>query len=267
MDLSVPPDSKTARLPRPLRPLAVVTHWAYMELRALGHRAPPRPYVFEADGLATVHHSPFLTDQAFSASYEEMASEWFVHAKVDVRWRMWLLTRFAHHCRELEGDYAEFGVYRAGCAYMMLATSGLPRSKRLFLFDTYAGFPPDMLTDSERAVGLHGALENTSVEYVTSRLAPWKAQITTVEGDVFDTLPRTETGRLAFVHMDLNLSKPTQAALEYAYPRLTPGAIVVFDDYGGAGLEAQRVVVDDFFADKTEEVIALPSGQGMMIKH
>jgi O-methyltransferase len=266
MDLSVPPDSKTARLPRRLQPLAVLAHRGYMELRALVRREHAPAYVFEADGLATVHYSPFLGDREFSARYDEMASEWFVHANVDVRWRMWLLTRFAHQCRGLEGDYAEFGVYRAGCAYMMLATSGLPTTKRLFLFDTFAGFPPDMLTDSERAAGLHGALANTSVDYVAARLAPWKAQVMLVEGDVFVTLPGTETGPLAFVHMDLNLSKPTTAALEYAYPRLTAGAIVVFDDYGGTGLEAQRLVVDEFLADKTEDVIALPSGQGMMIK-
>ncbi len=266
MDFSVPPDSKTARLPRALRPLAVVVLRGYLELRALVRREPPPPYVFEADGLATVHYSPFLEDDAFSASYDEMAREWFVHAKVDVRWRMWLLTRFARHCRDLDGEYAEFGTYRAGCAFMMLATSGLPASKRLYLFDTFAGFPLEMLNDAERAAGLHGALADTSVEYVEARLGRWKDQVVIVAGDVFDTLARTETGPLAFVHMDLNLSKPTVVALEYAYPRLTSGAIVVFDDYGGAGLEAQRVVVDKFFADKPEEVVALPSGQGMMIK-
>jgi hypothetical protein len=266
MDFSVPPDSKTARLPAPLQPLAVVAHRAYMELRAVGRRTPPLRYVFEADGLATVHYSPFLTDPAFSASYDEMAREWWVHAKVDVRWRMWLLTRFARQCRDIDGAYAEFGVYRAGCAYMLLATDGLRPSTPLFLFDTFAGFPPDMLTDSERAAGLHGALANTSVDYVAARLALWEAQVTLVQGDVFETLQRTETGPLAFVHMDLNLSRPTTVALDYVYPRLAAGAIIVFDDYGQTGLEAQRTVIDEFFADKPEEVIALPSGQGMMIK-
>ena len=267
MDFSVPPDSKTARLPAPLRPLAVLTLRGYLALRARIRREPPPLYVFEADGLATVHYSPFLEDRAFSERYDVMASEWFQHAKVDVRWRMWLLTRFARHCRELDGEYAEFGTYRAGCAYMMLATAELPASKRLYLFDTFSGFPPEQINDAERAAGLHGALEDTSVEYVTALLEPWIAQVGIVAGDVFETLGRTETGALAFVHMDLNLSQPTIAALEYTYPRLTQGAIIVFDDYGGKGLETQRAVVDEFFNGKTEEVIALPSGQGMMIKH
>jgi hypothetical protein len=267
MDFSVPPDSKTARLPRPLQPLAVIAHRGYMEARVRVRRRPPPPYVFESDGLATVHYSPFLDDREFAARYQEMASEWFQHARVDVRWRMWLLTELAHHCALLEGQYAEFGTYRAGCAYMMLATSGIPSDKRFYLFDTFAGFPSEMLNDAEHAAGLHGALADTSVAYVEARLAPWRDQITLVAGDVIETLPKTETGRLAFVHMDLNLSRPTLVALEYAYPRLGPGAIVVFDDYGVGGLESQRAIIDEFFAGKTEGVIALPSGQGMMIKH
>jgi predicted O-methyltransferase YrrM len=149
---------------------------------------------------------------------------------------------------------------------MLLDTAALRPSTPLFLFDTFAGFPPEMLTDSERAIGLHGALENTSVDYVAARLARWEAQVTLVPGDVFETLPRTETGPLAFVHMDLNLSRPTTVALEYVYPRLVAGAIIVFDDYGQTGLETQRTVIDEFFAGRPEEVIALPSGQGMMIK-
>jgi hypothetical protein len=65
MDFTVPPDSRTARLPRPLQPLAVIAHRGYMEarVRVIGDRPPPPAYVFEADGLATVHHSPFLEDR------------------------------------------------------------------------------------------------------------------------------------------------------------------------------------------------------------
>jgi len=267
MDFSVTPDSKIARLPRPLQGPAVVARVALTLLHG-ARRQPTRPtYVFEADGMATAHYSPFLEDSAFAHIHEEMAAEWFVGLNADTRWRMWLLTRLARQCRDLPGNYAEFGVYRAGCAYMMLATAGLPTARQLFLFDTFSGIPDDLLTDAERAEGLGGALTDTSVEYVSGRLLHWEGQITIIEGDVLNTLAGTETGELAFVHMDLNAAKPTRAALDYVYPRLLGGAIVVFDDYGWKGLEAQRVVVEQFLADKTEDVIALPTGQGMLIKH
>ncbi len=230
-------------------------------------RASSRPeYVYEADGLATVHFSPFLDDDDYGELYSEMASEWFIGSSADVRWRMWVLTSLARECSALRGNYAEFGVYRAGCAYMMLATSALPTSKRLFLFDTFTGIPADALTESEIAAGLAGELANTSLAYVAQRLARWETQIVLVEGDVFQTLSEAESGPLAFVHMDLNAAAPTRRALEYVYPRLVTGAITVFDDYGWRGLEAQRSVVDEFFSDKRETVVALPTGQGLLIK-
>jgi O-methyltransferase len=179
---------------------------------------------------------------------------------------MWILTSLAKECRALPGSFAEFGVYRAGCAFMVLSTADVPSDKPIYMFDTFAGIPSDGLTQSEVETGLAGALANTSLDYVKQRLAPWLEQLVLVEGDVFETLPATETGPLAFVHMDLNASSPTLHALEYAYPRMEAGAMMVFDDYGEKGLESQRAAVDGFFADKPESVVALPTRQGMLIK-
>ena len=66
--------------------------------------------------------------------------------------------------------------------------------------------------------------------------------------------------------MDLNASAPTRVALEYAFPRLSAGGMIVFDDYGWTGLEAQRDVIDAFVRDKAEQVIALPTGQALLVK-
>jgi predicted O-methyltransferase YrrM len=56
-------------------------------------------------------------------------------------------------------------------------------------------------------------------------------------------------------------------ALEYAYPRLVPGGVVVFDDYGWdpKGYE-QRDVIDEFCRPLPESLIALPSGQALLTK-
>jgi O-methyltransferase len=237
--------------------------------QVLGSRSrSERPsYVFESDGLATEHYSPFLDDAAFNAKYRELREEWFPTADVDVRWRMWLVTQVARHCARLEGDYAEFGVYRAGCAFMILSMGGFGDSKRFFLYDTFAGVPADDLSSAEVEAGLAGAHADTSVEYVRRRLEPWAERLVFVPGDVNVTLRDSETGPLAFVHMDLNAAEPTRTALGHAFPRLSAGAMMVFDDYGWKGLERQREVIDAFLLDKSEELIALPTGQALLIKH
>jgi hypothetical protein len=72
-----------------------------------------------------------------------METDWFPDSVAfhDVRWRMWVLTSLAAHCRQLPGSFAEFGVYRAGCAFMLLATTEDAPAPDLFLFDTFSGIP------------------------------------------------------------------------------------------------------------------------------
>ena len=223
-------------------------------------------YVFESDGLATVHYSPFLEDATFNACYGDLRREWFPNADVDVRWRMWLLTQIARHCSSLAGDFAEFGVYRAGCAFMIFSTGAFADSKRFFLFDTFTGIPVEELSAAEVDAGLARAHADTSVAYVRQRLAPWSERIVLVAGDVNATLSEAEVEELAFVHMDLNAAEPTRIALDFAFPRLSKGAMILFDDYGWKGLEAQREVIDAFLRDKLEKPIALPTGQALLVK-
>jgi hypothetical protein len=234
---------------------------------AIYRRLPiPPAWVYNADGMATIHYSPFLEDAEFTRLYDEVSAEWFADEVVDVRWRMWLLTRYARAARGLPGNYAEFGVYRGGCSKMVLATADLEPARRLHLFDTFEGIPDSSLAESEREAKFAGRLSDTSAGYVERLLAPWDPIPRLWPGDVFETFPAADTGELAFVHIDLNAAAPTVHVLEHAYERLVPGAVVVFDDYGFPGYEVQRAQIDGFLRDRREAVIALPTGQGVLTR-
>jgi hypothetical protein len=221
------------------------------------------PYSFEGDGFATWHYSPFLNDQEFQRRYATVAETW---PGSDNRWRVWILTRIAAHCTSLDGSFAEFGVYRGGCTFMVLS-EGRPHADRsFFLFDTFAGIPSTRLTEKEAGEGFGGRLADASVAEVKDRLAEWSDQVRFVAGDVFETLPKTETGPLAFAHLDMNASAPTKVALEYVWSRLVPGGMVVFDDYGWAQYSDQKELIDTFYADKKDGLIALPTGQALSVK-
>ena len=66
--------------------------------------------------------------------------------------------------------------------------------------------------------------------------------------------------------MDLNASAPTRVALEYAYERLVPGGIIVFDDYGHGEVNDQRTVIDEVCSPLPENLIVLPSRQALLIR-
>ena len=58
-------------------------------------------------------------------------------------------------------------------------------------------------------------------------------------GWIPDAFPNDER-RYRFVHVDVDLYQPTKASLEYFWPRLVPGALMVCDDYNWDG--AKRAV-------------------------
>lgn len=71
--------------------------------------------------------------------------------------------------------------------------------------------------------------------------------------------------RFAFVHIDVDLGAPTRNSIEFFYPRLQPGGILLCDDYGFTTCPGATKAMDDFFRDR-ERVVHLPTGQGFVIK-
>ena len=59
--------------------------------------------------------------------------------------------------------------------------------------------------------------------------------ITLVPGDVVHTVPdflaRRAEFRIALLHLDLDVEKPTAECLDACYERIVPGGLIVIDDY------------------------------------
>lgn len=237
-------------LPPALRPAA----------RALKRRLVPG-YRWQADGYATDHLSPFLEDTEWDAAWRRASAAWFGDEGPDLRWRLWVLTTCARNAQHLPGAFAEFGTFRGGCASMVLArTDDTP----MWLYDTFGGIPESGLAPGES--GLGGGYADTSPALVRSLLAPWEARVRLVEGDVFDTVPAIDPGPLALVHLDLNAAAPTLHALEFAWERLVAGGVLVLDDYGWDAYAEQRAVIDGFFTSRRESVLAIPTGQALVVR-
>ena len=79
-------------------------------------------------------------------------------------------------------------------------------------------------------------------------------------------LPEVAPERVAFLSIDLNAAAPSVAALEHFWPRLSRGAAVVLDDYNFELFADQRPALDNAAAELGAPILALPTGQGLMIK-
>jgi O-methyltransferase len=66
-----------------------------------------------------------------------------------------------------------------------------------------------------------------------------------VEGRVEETLPGGAPAEIALLRLDTDWYESTKHELEHLYPRLSPGGVLILDDYGH--YEGARRAVDEYF--------------------
>jgi hypothetical protein len=82
-----------------------------------------------------------------------------------------------------------------------------------------------------------------------------------------DTLCFIDAHQLAFLSIDMNSAEPELAAVRQLWPRLVPGAVVLLDDYGGGPAYMRQKNAFDALAQELDfNILALPTGQGLIIK-
>jgi hypothetical protein len=79
---------------------------------------------------------------------------------------------------------------------------------------------------------------------------------------VFSTLPERDW---AFVHLDVTLYEPTLAALEYFYPRLNAGGVIICD--GSIFCPGAKKAWDEFCARHALPFVVLGNRESILIKH
>jgi O-methyltransferase len=154
----------------------------------------------------------------------------------------------------IEGDMAELGVYRGEMA--LLYHKVLP-SRKLYLFDTFSGFPERDLEVSEDT-----RFSDTSLEQVKARIGD-STNVIFKPGYFPETASGLENYRFCFVMLDADLYKPTKAGLDFFYHRMSRGGYIFLHDY--TSYESNQAVsraAAEFLADKPEKIVEIPDTWG-----
>ena len=231
---------------------------------------PGTPITFNADGLATVHAAEFIDEPKFAeaARLGMATADTTAFAGAHLEWRIFVCCWAAAHARHLDGDFVECGVNtgifsRAAMHYIDFAA--MP-DRRFYLLDTYEGLVEALLSEQELATGrAANRYYFDCYQQVCETFAPF-ANARVIRGMVPDTLPQIDTDRVAYASIDMNCVAPEIAAGEYLWPRLVPGAVVVLDDYGWRAHILQKRAWDAFALAHGVKILAMPTGQGLMIK-
>lgn len=201
--------------------------------------------------------SLWLDDEGVRREYERFMDpgNWHAYDRAYMLAQLLLLTR------HLEGDYAEMGVYKGGSAVFM-CREAQHTGAQVLLFDSFEG-----LSEPDAADGAYWEAGNLAIsaEQVAANLAEFD-NFVLCTGWIPDCFADQRDRRFRFVHIDVDLAQPTLDSLEFAYPRLVPGGVLVLDDHGSPFCPGAREVTERFFAGRPEPIINMTTGAAFVVK-
>ena len=200
----------------------------------------------------------FLEDEKFLHYYKQFmdANNWH---SLDRKYTLNQLLKLTLH---LEGDIAECGTYKGASAYLMCQTYQDAPDVVIHLFDSFEGLSTPNHHDGDYWV--EGAL-TTSQEDLETTLAPFD-NYRIYKGWIPTRFNEITSLNFRFLHIDVDLYQPTIESLNFFYERIVPRGIILMDDYGFKTCPGAKQAADDFFFNKPEQIIKLPTGQAFTVK-
>lgn len=159
---------------------------------------------------------------------------------------------------KIKGDIAEVGVYLGGSAKII---SEAKANKTLHLFDTFEGLPE--LTEKDNPQQFHKGKYNSSYEQVKNYLKNYQ-NLYFYKGMFPQTGLLIKNKKFSFIHLDVDLYKPTLDCLKFFYPRMSKGGVIISHDYVNA--PGVKKAFEEFFQKKPEPIIELSGLQCMIVK-
>jgi O-methyltransferase len=207
-------------------------------------------------------YAPWNLDPVFATNYETCR----FHTLVDIYrcYELWSLV--AEVAKLPHGDLLEVGVWRGGTGALIAAQSArcIP-SARVFLCDTFTGVVKTGPQDTIYKDGMHA---DTSAEMVTQLLALNGLNNTVVLKGIFpeQTASRIQNCEFRFCHIDVDVYQSSKDICEWLWPRLVPGGLVVFDDYGMRGTEGVHKFVNEWRLREDLNFLYNLNGHAIFIK-
>jgi hypothetical protein len=137
----------------------------------------------------------------------------------------------------------------------------LSARRTVYLFDTFTGF--DQRDISSVDSNVRPSFSNTSVAMAQDVIGPgWKA-CRVVAGYFPDSVgPEHEANRYSIVSIDCDLYEPMKAGLDFFYPRMPIGGLLMLHDYSSLHWPGVKQAIDEFCAATGENAILMPDKSG-----
>ncbi len=189
------------------------------------------------------------------------------------------LSQYFLHALQLEGAHAECGVFAGTSALLLCRTAATLNAAYtgagLHLVDSFQGLSEPSAQDAFAAPEADGMRPSRSSWHAGGFAMP-ETQARRALRDfpdvafhagwiprILDDLPAT---RWSFVHLDVDLYAPTLDCLDYFFPRLCAGGVIICDDYGAPLFPGAHRAWDRYCDEHAVPYVVLDTGQSVILK-
>jgi len=237
---------------------------------------PDKPDIlFEGWGMTTETQVPWIDDLEFQ-KINQIMKKTFIHDGVlnfsfidtDILlWRHWIVVYCIKYVMKFSNannfNFVECGVASGMTAYFALAE--LKNKQYTFhLYDSWGIMKSEGLHETEKEVS--GEYADQSIQNTKKNLELYSNKIKYHVGYLPETLDDSAPNDIMYLHVDVNSAKTTGEVLEFFYPRLVSGGIILFDDYGSVLYNETRKLINKFTHEKNGILSILPTGQAIFYK-
>lgn len=169
---------------------------------------------------------------------------------------------------KVPGDLVELGCNSGeSSAMIQKIIEHFDPARQFHVYDSFEGLPD--LSEPDVVSKLEKGLLKTSREILISNFQTHGLRLPVIHQGWFeDTLPTGLPDQISFAYLDGDLYKSILVSLQHVYPKLSPGAICVIDDYADPAVYPEgwnefpgvKQACDEYLADKPEKVSYVYSG-------
>lgn len=240
-----------------------------------------RKFGYQVARAKVLYFDPVIDSDADFIRIYEQIKDYTMTSKVQC-FSLYMTVKYIIEA-EIEGDFVECGVWRGGNCMLIAKTLILMNNtdRKIYLYDTFEGmaepkeidFSIENKNDKARSTWIkeqnndynnwcYASLEEVrnnmiKVDYPENKLIY-------VKGKVEDTIPKITPDKISVLRLDTDWYDSTKHELDFLYPKLSYGGVLMIDDYGT--WSGSKKAVDEFFEKKPVLLTRIDSGNRLVVK-
>ena len=158
------------------------------------------------------------------------------------------LEQYVDISKLMNGSIAEVGVWNGRSADVIASRKN--RDQKFFMFDTFEGMPEVSEYDNYHKKGDYSSNFETVSRYFSQyyNVFIYKGIFPNKNSEIVND------EKFSLVHIDVDIYQSYKDCLDFFYPRMVEGGLIVLDEYAATTCKGAKIATDEFLSDKPEKI-------------